>query len=59
MIANKLKLNPDKKNFILIGTKSQRDKFTKYFPTKLLDQDVIPIDSARNLGGGGFDKNFN
>ena len=34
MIASKLKLNPDKTEFILIGTKSQRDKFKKYFPTK-------------------------
>ena len=50
MIASKLKLNPDKTELILIGTKAQRDKFKKYFPTKLLDQDVTPTDSARNLG---------
>ena len=50
MIASKLKLNSDKTEFILIGTKSQRDKFKKYFPTKLLDQDVTSTDSARNLG---------
>ena len=50
MIASKLKLNPDKTEFILIGTKAQRDKFKKYFPTKLLDQDVTLTDSARNLG---------
>ena len=50
MIASKLKLNPDKTEFILIGTKAQRDEFKKYFPTKLLDQDVTPTDSARNLG---------
>ena len=41
-----------------IGTKSQRDKFENYFPTKLLDQDVTPTDSARNLGVE-FDKDFN
>ena len=58
MIASKLKLNPDKTEFILIGTKAQRDKFRKYFPTKLLDQDVTPTDSARNLGVE-FDKDFN
>ena len=57
MIASKLKLNPDKTEFILIGTKSQ-DKVKKYFPTKLLDQDVTPTDSARNLGVE-FDKDFN
>ena len=54
----KLKLNPDKTDFILISTKAQRDKFKKYFPTKLLDQDVTPTDSARNLGVE-FDKDFN
>ena len=48
----------DKTEFILIGTKVQRDKFKKYFPTKLLDQDVAPTDSARNLGVE-FDKDFN
>ena len=49
MIASKHRLNPDKTEFILIATKSQRDKFKKYFPTNLLDQDVTPTDSARNL----------
>ena len=58
MIASQLKLNPDKTEFILIGTKAQRDKFKKYFPTKLLDQDVAPTDLARNLGIE-FDKDFN
>ena len=58
MIASKLKLNPDKTEFILIGTKSQRDKFKKYFPTKLLDQDVTPTDLAGDLGVE-FDKDFN
>ena len=58
MIASRLKLNPDKTAFIIIGTKAQRDKFKKYFPTKLLDQDVTPTDSARNLGVE-FDKDFN
>ena len=58
MTASKLKLNPDKTEFILIGTKSQRDKFKKYFLTKSLDQDVTTTDSARNLGVE-FDKDFN
>ena len=51
-------MNPDKTEFIVIGTKSQRVKVKKYFPTKLLDQDVTPTDSARNLGVE-FDKDFN
>ena len=33
MIASKLKLNPDKTEFILIGTKAQLDNFKKYFLT--------------------------
>ena len=32
--------------FLLIGTKAQRDKLKKYFVSKLLDQDVTPTDSA-------------
>ena len=56
MIASKL--NRDKTEFLLIGTKSQREKFKKYFPTKLHDQDVTSTDSARNLGVK-FDKDFN
>ena len=43
---------------MLIDTKSQRDKFKKFFPRKLLDQDVTPTDSAQNLGVE-FDKDFN
>ena len=58
MIASKLKLNPVKTEFILIGTKSQQDKLKKYFPTKLLDQGVTPTELARNLGVE-FDKDFN
>ena len=58
MIAGKLKLNPDKTEFILVGTKSQREKFKKYFLTKLLDQDVTPINLAQNPGVE-FDKDFN
>ena len=58
MIASKLKLNPDKTEFILVGTKSQRERIKKYFPTKLLDQNVTSDDSARNLEVQ-FDKDFN
>ena len=58
MIASKLKLPPDKTEFILIGTKSQRGKFKRYFPTKRFDQDVTSTDSAHNLGIE-FDKDFN
>ena len=57
MITSKLKLNSDKTKFILIGTKSQWEQIKKYFPTKLLDQDVT-TDSAQNLGVV-FDNDFN
>ena len=58
MIANKLKLNHDKTEFIIVCTKSQRETLKKYFPIKLLDQDVTPADSAQNLGVE-FGKDFN
>ena len=58
MTSSKLKLNPDKTEFLLIGTQVQRNKFSECFPTKLLDQDVRPALSARNLGIS-FDCNLN
>ena len=58
MIASKLKLNPDKTEFILISTKSQRDKFKKISLQKKHGQDVPQTDSARNVGVE-FDKDFN
>ena len=58
MIVSKLKLNPDKTEFLLVGTKSQWEKFKKCFPTKLHDQDVTPTDPARNLEVE-FDHDFN
>ena len=36
MIPSKLKLNPDKTEFILIGTKAQRDKFKNISPQNYL-----------------------
>ena len=40
MKSSKLKLNSDKTEFIIIGTKQQRHKLSKHFPS----------DSVRNLG---------
>ena len=50
--SSKLKLNYDKTEFIIIGTKQQRYKLSNYFPVKLglLDNDICPSDSVRNLG---------
>ena len=50
MSSRKLKLNPDKTDFLLIGSKVQRENFSKSFPTRLLAQEVTPSPSARNLG---------
>ena len=50
MNSNKLLLNPSKTEFLLIGTKQQRLKFSQL--TNLsLGNDIIPVSSsARNLG---------
>ena len=50
MAQSKLKLNPSKTEFLLIGSKSQREKFIHLFPLAVLDNEMNPADSARNLG---------
>ena len=50
LLTNKLLLNPSKTEFLLIGTKQQRLKFSQ-LTTLSLGNDVIPVSSsARNLG---------
>ena len=49
MTGSKLKLNPSKTEFLLIGTKFQREKFLNNFPCLLLGQDTNPSTSAKNL----------
>ena len=58
MSTNKLKLNPDKTEFFLIGNERQRSKYLSMFPIELLGIKSYPAKSARNLGVI-FDKNFN
>ena len=57
MSINKLKLNPDKTEF-LIGNERQRSKYLSMFPIELLGVKTYPVKSARNLGVIS-DKTFN
>ena len=50
MTGSKLKLNPSKTEFLLIGTKLLRKKFLHNFPCLILGQDTNPSASAKNLG---------
>lgn len=58
MLSNKLKLNPDKTEFLLIGHEKQRQKYLSQFPISLLGVKTKPSKSARNLGVV-FDEDFN
>ena len=58
MWTNKLKLNPDKTEFLLIGNERQRSNYLSMFPIELLGVKSYPPKSTRNLGAI-FDKNFN
>ena len=57
MFANKLKLNPDKTEFILIGSRKNRNQLLPHFPINILGNQVSPAQSVRNLGVV-FDSNF-
>ena len=58
MESSKLKLNPDKTDLIIIGTKQQRNRVINHFPVKLLGSDTFPSDTVCNLGVI-FDSDFN
>ena len=58
MSTNKLKLNPNKTEFFLIGNEWQRSKHLSMFPIELLGVETYPAKSARNLGVI-FNKIFN
>ena len=55
--TNKHKLNPDKTEFIVFGSKSQREKLNQSFLVNILGNLISPIDAVRNLGVW-FDSDF-
>ena len=57
MSTNKLKVNPDKTEFLLIGNERQQSEHLSMFPIELLRVKNNPANSARNLGVI-FDENF-
>ena len=57
MLASKLKLNPNKTEFILFGSKKQRERLNVCFPIDILGNPLHPTKSVRNLGVW-FDSDF-
>ena len=57
MSTSKLKLNPDKTEFIIFGSKRQTDKLKACFPIHILGNSLCPVDSVKNLGVW-FDSDF-
>ena len=57
MSASKLKLNPDKTEFILFGSKKPRERLNVCFPIDILHNPLHPTKSVRNLGVW-FDSDF-
>ena len=47
---NKLKLNPDKTEFIVIGDDQIKRSQKSYFPVSLLGNIMEPAESVKNLG---------
>ena len=50
MSTNKLKLNPDKTEFIIFGLKRQKDKLKAYCTIDILGSPLCPAKSVMNLG---------
>ena len=57
MSASKLKLNPEKTEFIVFGSKRQRDKLTGCFLSNILGSPLCPPEWVKNLGVR-FDSDF-
>ena len=50
MASNKLKLNPDKTEFILLGTDTHRSRLSNLFPVDILGNACTPTSKVKNLG---------
>ena len=57
MPASKLKLNSDKAQFIVFGSKRQKDKLKTFFPSTILGSPLCLAESIKNLGVW-FDSGF-
>ena len=49
MVGVKLKLNPEKTEFIIIGDRQARESLIQNFPTQLLGNSISPTDTVKNL----------
>jgi len=58
MTNNKLRLKPNKTDFNILGTSSQRNKPTYFFPTNILIHSITESDTIINIGVI-FDSDFN
>ena len=47
---DKLKLNPEKTEFIISGDRQARESLINKFPTQLLGNFISPTDTVKNLG---------
>ena len=50
MVGVKLKLNPEKNEFIIIGQKATRESLAPNFPVPLLEHNISPSVEVKNLG---------
>ena len=57
MSASKLKLNPNKTEFIIFGSKNQRERLNACFPIDILGNPLHLTESVRNLDVW-FDSDF-
>ena len=57
LATNKLKLNTDKTDFIIFGSRLQRKKLENFLPVDILGELLTPSDAVKNLGVW-FDSDF-